>query len=115
MFKFWNWKFEKQHKEKAFGVLLSKKPMLITKYQNHVFGYRNKKKIDIAEAMGCVDAQKVYTTKITSFNRQHKFAQNVGEWLQRIIQNKDIYFLLAFDETNDESLILPKYYILFVL
>ena len=82
----------------------------------HILGKRGKPLSDveiikecIVEVVGMLDPEKVdkykqlSLTRRTITDRQHELAENVIEQFRTIVQNEDVYFPIALDESTDKT------------
>lgn len=111
-------KNEKHHQQASFSTFVKKNATAVevTYKIAHILGKRGKPFSDveiikecIVEAVGMLDPEKIDKYKQlplsrrTVTDRQHELAQNVTEQLRTIIQNEDVYFSIALDESTDKT------------
>ncbi|XP_023226735.1 general transcription factor II-I repeat domain-containing protein 2B-like [Centruroides sculpturatus] len=111
-------KNEKHHQQASFSAFVNQNSaaVAVTYKIAHILGKRGKPFSDIeiikeciVEAVSMLDPRNVDKYKQlplsrrTVTDRQHELAQNVTEQLHTIIQNEDVYFSIALDESTDKT------------
>ncbi|XP_056645038.1 uncharacterized protein LOC130450591 [Diorhabda sublineata] len=111
-------KNEKYHQQASFSAFVNQNStaVAVTYKITHILGKRGKPFSDIeiikeciVEAVSMLDPRNVDKYKQlppsrrTVTDRQHELAQNVTEQLHTIIQNEDVHFSIASDESTDKT------------
>lgn len=111
-------KKEKKNQQAGFSAFLNRNVTITDASYKiaHLLGKKGKPFSDvdtikdcIIEAVNCLDPDKVAKYKElplsrrTITDRQHDLAQNITDQLREILQDKNVYFSLALDESTDKT------------